>query len=92
MGDAWAAYYAFELQQGTEVEQTDVLDRYVMPCVMINVLPSSYRYVYIYICKYWFIFRPFLETVYMLFFVCFVRVVSAPIAHVSFTLFFVYFV
>lgn len=27
MGDAWAAYYAFELQQGTEVEQADVLDR-----------------------------------------------------------------
>lgn len=29
MGDAWAAYYAFELQQGTEAEQKDVLDRYV---------------------------------------------------------------
>ncbi|CAM9224613.1 unnamed protein product [Ectocarpus sp. 6 AP-2014] len=29
MGDAWAAYYAFELQQGTEVEQKDVLDRCV---------------------------------------------------------------
>ncbi|CAN0135900.1 unnamed protein product, partial [Hapterophycus canaliculatus] len=29
MGDAWAAYYAFELQQGTEAEQKDVLDRCV---------------------------------------------------------------
>lgn len=29
MGDAWAAYYAFELQQGTEAEQADVLDRFV---------------------------------------------------------------
>lgn len=27
MGDAWAAYYAFELQQGSETEQTDVLSR-----------------------------------------------------------------
>lgn len=30
MGDAWAASYAFELQQGTEAEQTDVLNRYGM--------------------------------------------------------------
>lgn len=27
MGDAWAAYYAFELQQGGEAEQTGVLGR-----------------------------------------------------------------
>ncbi|CAN0471816.1 unnamed protein product, partial [Discosporangium mesarthrocarpum] len=26
-GDAWAAYYAFELQQGGEAEQADVLGR-----------------------------------------------------------------
>ncbi|CAM9945628.1 unnamed protein product, partial [Choristocarpus tenellus] len=26
-GDAWAAYYAFELMQGSEAEQVDVLKR-----------------------------------------------------------------
>lgn len=55
MGDAWAAYYAFELQQGTEVEQTDVLDRYVS-CVMSTV--TSYLIIQIciygeYFHKYW---------------------------------------
>ncbi|CBN74157.1 pre-mRNA splicing factor, putative [Ectocarpus siliculosus] len=29
MGDAWAVHYAFELQQGTDVERTDVLGRCV---------------------------------------------------------------
>ena len=37
MGDAWVAYYAFELQQGTEVEQTEVLERCVQAtkCVCV---------------------------------------------------------